>query len=167
MKVLVRVEADTIIANGGGMLHCSIKWPKDASVVDLAKGFELNVWKFLKHSEVHLILNGISKNALSLIPDLRESVISNACTSFQLRHHYRQKKCAFLVQRQKNLIEIIAIFLLQKFLTETFQHRLIVISRSIHPVETIHGLQIKRQNLKAVFDEADYIISQQVSPGIE
>ena len=45
------------------MLHCSINRPKDGSVRDLAKGFELNVSKFLKHSEVHLILIGISKNA--------------------------------------------------------------------------------------------------------
>ena len=73
----------------------------------------------------------------------------------------------FLYKDKKNLIEIIAILLLQNFLTETFQHRLIVISKSIYPVETIHGLHIKRQNLKAVLDEADYIIPQQVSPGIE
>ena len=85
------------------MLHSSIHWPKDGSVVDLAKGVELYVSKFLKHSEVHLILIGISKNVLSLIPDLRESVVSNARTSFQLRHHYRQKKRACFVQRQKKL----------------------------------------------------------------
>ena len=34
-------------------------------------------------------------------------------------------------------------------------------------METSHGLQIKRKDLKTVFDEADYIIPQQVNSAIE
>ena len=67
----------------------------------------------------------------------------------------------------ENLIEIITKFLLQQFSTANCQHKLIVTSKSIYPVETSPGLQIKRQDLMTMFDEADYIIPQQVNTVIE
>ena len=56
---------------------------------------------------------------------------------------------------------------MQKFSTAEFQHKLIVTSKSIYPVETSHNLQVKRQDLKTLFDEADYIIPQQVNSAIQ
>lgn len=49
------VEVDSVAVDGGGMLHSSIHLSKDGSAEDLAKGVELYVSKFLKHSNVYLI----------------------------------------------------------------------------------------------------------------
>ena len=51
------VEVGAVVVDGGGMLHSLIHWPKDGSVEDLAKGVELYVSKFVKHSDVYLIFD--------------------------------------------------------------------------------------------------------------
>ena len=138
-----RVEADAVVV-GGGMLHASIYWPKDGSVEDLAKGVELYVSKFLKHSDVYLIFDRYFEKSIK--SDTRLGRIGSFIRSHQLSIETSlpsKEMCMSSTKTKANLIEIIATFLLQRFSTAEFQHKLLVNSKSIYPMGTSHGLQIK------------------------
>ena len=106
----------------------------------------------------------------SIKSDTRLQRIGNFKRSHQLSIETSipsKELCMSSFKTKENLIEIITKFLLQQFSTANCQHKLIVTSKSIYPVETSHGLQIKRQGLMTMLDEADYIIPQHVNTAIE
>ena len=169
VEVSVRgVEVDAAVVDGGGMLHSSIHWPKDGSAKDLAKGVEMYVSRLLQHSDVCVIFDHYFDKSIK--SETRFQRIGNFKRSHQLSVETSlpsKELCMSSLKTKENLIDIITQFLLQQFSTANCQHKLIVTSKSIYPVETSHGLQIKRQDLMTMFDEADYIIPQQVNTAIE
>ena len=71
------------------------------------------------------------------------------------------------IKTKKNLIAIIAEYLLEKFTSKQIQHKLIVTSDDVHPEETSQGIREKREDLESHYDEADYIVPQQVEAAIK
>ena len=67
---------------------------------------------------------------------------------------------------KKKLIEVISEYLLENFTERFMHHKLVVTSNDIHPEETILGVRQKRYDLESHYDEADYIIPQQVNAAI-
>ena len=63
---------------------------------------------------------------------------------------------------KENLIEIIAQELFVRYKNSVSRHRLVIKSKNEVPKEIHHGIEINRTDLKSNFDEADYIIQQQV-----
>ena len=75
--------------------------------------------------------------------------------------------CMSSIQTTKTLIEIIVKNLLQKFTSLKIKHSLVVTSNDIHPEETCQGRRRKRHDLESYYDEADYLIPQQVEAAIK
>ena len=51
------ITLDTVLVDGGGMLHAAVYWPKEGYVIDLAKGIEQYVGKMLCGSDVCIIFD--------------------------------------------------------------------------------------------------------------
>ena len=124
------------------MLHSSIHWPRDGLVRDLAAGVAMFVSKLLQHSDVFVVFDCYFEKSLK--SDTQPQRIGN----FQQLHQVSietsllsKEVCMSSLKTIENLIEIIAKFLLQRF--SYFQH------------------------FMAMFDEADYIIPQQVNTATE
>ena len=65
------------------------------------------------------------------------------------------------------MIQIIADQLLQKFMQKKILHKLVITSKNICPVETRLGMSQTRSDLESMFDEADYILPQQVDSAVK
>ena len=63
---------------------------------------------------------------------------------------------------KENLIEIISQKLFVRYTNCVSSHRLVIKSKNEVPQEKHHGSEINRNDLKSNFDEADYVIQQQV-----
>ena len=68
---------------------------------------------------------------------------------------------------KENLIQIIADQLLQKFMQNKILHKLVIISKNTCSVETRLGMSQTRSDLESMFDEADYILPQQVDSAVK
>ena len=68
---------------------------------------------------------------------------------------------------KENLIQIIADQLLQKFMQKKILHKLVITSKNTSPVETRLGMSQPRSDLESMFDEADYILPQQVDSAVK
>ena len=126
------------------------------------------VSNLLQHSDVYVVFDHYFEKSLKL--DTRLQIIGSFQRSHQLSIETSppsKEVCMSSFKTKWNLIQIIAKFLLQRFSSARCQHKLIVTSKSIYPAETNQGLQINRQHLMTVFDEADYIIPQQVNVVVE
>ena len=126
------------------------------------------VSNLLQHSDVYVVFDHYFEKSLKL--DTRLQIIGSFQRSHQLSIETSppsKEVCMSSFKTKWNLIQIIAKFLLQRFSSARCQHKLIVTSKSIYPAETNQGLQINRQHLMTVFDEADYIIPQQVNVAVE
>ena len=65
------------------------------------------------------------------------------------------------------LIQIIADQLLQNFMQKKILHKLVITSKNTCPVETRLGMSQTRSDLESMFDEADYILPQQVDSAVK
>ena len=74
--------------------------------------------------------------------------------------------CMSSVKTKEILIEIVSTYLLEQFNAAKNEHQLMVTSKSPSPETTRLGIRIKRDDLQSFFDEADYIIPQQVHAAI-
>ena len=68
---------------------------------------------------------------------------------------------------KENLIQVIADQLLQKFTQKKILHKLVITSKNTCPVETSLGMSETRSDLESMFDEADYILPQQVDSAVK
>ena len=68
---------------------------------------------------------------------------------------------------KQNLIQLIADSLVKTFTKRKTKKKLVVTSQSLIPEETQNGVRKKRPDLTTSFDEADYIIPQQVGSAIK
>ena len=51
------IHPDTVVIDGGGMLHSKIHWPSNGLVKDLVEGVEKYLRKIITHSDVFLIFD--------------------------------------------------------------------------------------------------------------
>ena len=63
---------------------------------------------------------------------------------------------------KENLIELISSELCTRFETNNFPKRFVVTSKNPVPDQVQHGVRTKRRDLTSHYDEADYIMPQQV-----
>ena len=70
--------------------------------------------------------------------------------------------CLSSSNTKENLIEIISQEMFVRYRNLVSSHRLVITSKSEVPNEIHHGIEIKRTDLRSNFDEADYVIQQQV-----
>ena len=64
---------------------------------------------------------------------------------------------------KENIIDILATHLTEKLKEKSLSHKLLFASKENYPMETSQGVCRKRFDLETNFDEADYIIPQQVN----
>ena len=161
------LKPDAVIVDGGGMLHSSIHWPKEGLVEDLVSGIIQYVSKIVASSDGYVVFDRYFD--YSIKSDTRQKRIG----VFQRLHTLSLETplpateiCMSSAKTKENLIEIIATVLLDRFTEKNFKQKLVVTSKSIFPEVTSEGTRIKRTDLKTLFDEADYIIPQQVESAI-
>ena len=71
--------------------------------------------------------------------------------------------CLSSTSTKENLIEIISGELFERFAANACSNRLVITSKNEVPAEVYCGVRIQRHDLATNFDEADYIIAQQVN----
>ena len=74
--------------------------------------------------------------------------------------------CMASNKTKTSIIEVITDQLLANISEKRFDNKLMITSKSSVPEECKLGVRIKRQDLETKFDEADYIIPQQVHAAI-
>ena len=161
-------ELDAVLVDCGGMLHSAIYWPKDRQVSDLLKSIEKYACNLINLADLYMIFDRYYERSIK--SDTRMKRIEG----FKRTHHLTSSSplpakevCMSSIQTKKTLIEIIAENLLQKFTSLKIKHSLVVTSNDIHPEETCQGRRRKRHDLESYYDEADYLIPQQVEAAIK
>ena len=71
--------------------------------------------------------------------------------------------CLSSTLTKENLIEIISGELFERFAANACSNRLVITSKNEVPEKVHYGVRIQRHDLATNFDEADYIIAQQVN----
>ena len=157
------IHPDAIVIDGGGMLHSKIHWPTNGLVRDLVDGIEKYLRKIINTSDVYLIFDRYYEGSIK--SDTRLIRVGAFRRSHQLTMAMDlppKDMCMSSIQTKECLIELIAETLFQKFIDEISDKRLIITSKSKTPEEINHGVRIKRHDLVSYYDEADYLIPQQV-----
>ena len=158
------VTPDAVIIDGGGMLHSAVHWPKNGFVKDFVKGITSYVEKFINVCDSYLIFDRYFEGSIK--SETRLQRIGGFRRSHQLTINTELPSkdiCMSSTKTKENLIEIIASSLLERFTTSIAEHKLVVTSKSKFPIEILNGKKKVRQDLETLFDEADYIIPQQVN----
>lgn len=162
------VNPDTIVIDGGGMLHSQIYWPKDGLVQDFVNGVIVYVSKILNKADCYLIFDRYFD--YSIKSDTRKKRVGQ----FKRSHTLSLKTplpakdvCMSSSITKQNLIELIADSLIKTFTKRKTEKKLVITSQSFVPEETINGSRKMRPDLTSRFDEADYIIPQQVGSAIK
>jgi hypothetical protein len=70
------------------------------------------------------------------------------------------------IKTKQNLIQITADQLLKSFTEKSIHHNLLITSNNTCPEETTCGMSRTRFDLESMFDEADYILPQQVDSAV-
>ena len=160
------IVPDAVVVDGRGKLHSAIYWPKDGLVSDLLKSVEKYTSKTIDFSDVCIIFNRYFKKSIKSDTRLQR-VDGFKRVHLGINSPLPPKEiCLSSIKTKKKLIEMIAENLLEMFTTKQIQQRLIVTSDDIYPEETSQGIRTKREDLESHFDEADYIIPQQVDSAI-
>ena len=161
------INADVIVIDGGGMLHAAVHWPKDGIVEDLLRSIENYVSKFISNADVYVIFDRYFPRSIK--SDTRLQRVDG----FRRVHHIGRNSplpakdmCMASTKTKTNLIQVINEYILEKFTGRRMKQKLVVTSSDVLPEETVHGLRRKRQDLETHYDEADYIIPQQVHGAI-
>ena len=162
------VKYDAVVVDCGGMLHSAIYWPKNGMVSDLLKGIEKYAYNFLSQGDLYMIFDRYYENSI------KSDTRMNRIDGFKRIHHLTSNSplptkevCMSSIQTKRNLIEIIAEHLLEKFTELKIKYNFVVTSNDIHPEQTNQGIKFKREDLESYFDEADYLIPQQVEAAIK
>ena len=97
----------------------------------------------MRHSAVHWPKEGTVKDHITPLPPKEVALSSN--------------------KTKENLIELISNELLDRASTLNYRRKLIVTSKSNFPEQSFEGERVTRYDMETTFDEADYIIPQQVA----
>ena len=162
------VENDAVLVDGGGMLHSSIHWPKEGLVEDLVKGIEHYMSKVIKTSDAYLVFDRYFDYSIKSETRLKRIGLFKRSHSLSVRTVLPSKEiCMSSTKTEENLIEIIASQILERFTQKKITHKLVITSKSPCPVQTKLGVTQMRTDLESKFDEADYILPQQVEAAIK
>ena len=161
-------NSEVVVIDGGGMLHTSVHWPKEGTVACLVDGVEKFVRKYLNYSDVYLIFDRYYEKSI------KSDTRCNRIGSFQRSHQLNinsdlpPKDICLTSNRTKEILnELIAKHLLERVCSSNLPNKLMVTSTDKFPEETKMGVRLKRVDLATTFDEADYIIPQQVNSAVE
>ena len=160
-------KPDVAVIDGGGMLHAAIYWPTEGIVKDLIDGIEKYVCSFINFADVYLVFDRYFE--FSIKSDTRTERINSLLRAHTLSLEGplpRKDTCMSSNETKEQLINIISKELAVRMRTKKFTHKFVVTSKQPVPVETQYGQMSERVDLKSDYDEADYIIPQQVNAAI-
>ena len=102
----------------------------------------------------------------SRIPEVPELGLFKGVINFLCIESYLPPSmclCLSSTSNKENLIEIISGKLFERFAANACSNRLVITSKNEVPEEVHFGVRIERHDLATNFDEAEYIIAQQVN----
>ena len=151
-----------MIIDGGGMLHAKIHWPSEGTVNDLVKG----IWNYIKKNTEQSIVYLIFDRYMdySIKSDTRIERVGQMKRKYTFTLHGPlppKDVCMSSNESKENLIEVIAKELLNCAI-KCMNANVIITSKNPTTVQSNCGMEILRHDMKTEFDEADYILPQQV-----
>ena len=171
-KIKVEVSSrgivnDVVLVDGGGMLHSSISWPKEGLVEDLVKGIEHYITKIVVSSDCYLIFDRYFDYSIKSETRLKRIGFFKRTHNLSIKTTLPAKEiCVSSTKTKENLIQITADQLLQRFTQKKILHKLVITSKNTCPEETRQGMSQTCSDLESMFDEADYILPQQVDSAV-
>ena len=153
---------DAIFIDGGGLLY-KIYWPSNGTVGDLVDGLEKYTRKLNADADVFIVFDRYMERSIK--SDTRQARIGSFRRCHQLaldRKLPPREMCLSSSATKENLIEIIAQELIVRYKNSVSSHKLVIKSKNEVPQEIHYGIEINRTDLRSNFDEADYVIQQQV-----
>lgn len=158
------LSPDAVIIDGGGMLHSAVHWPKKGSVRDFIDRVCSYVIKILKYSDVYLAFDRYINDSIKAATRLQRirSIIKRS-HKVSLETPLPPKEVALSSNKTKeHLIELISNELLDRASNLNYGRKLIITSKSNFPEQSFEGERVTRFDMETTFDEAGYIIPQQV-----
>ena len=162
------IKPETVVIDGGGMLHSAIYWPKDGNMSDLLTSIDKYLSKFTDSADVYTVFDRYFPKSIK--SDTRLQRVDG----FRRVHHIGRSSplpgkdiCMASTKTKQNLIEVVSEYILEKFSERAAQQKFVVTSNDVLPEETIGGTRRKRTDLETHYDEADYIIPQQVNAAVK
>ena len=160
------IQTEATIIDGGGMLHAKIYWPTEGTVNDLIKG----VWSYVKgiaeYSTVYLVFDRYKD--YSIKSDTRQKRIGQIRRSYTLTLNGPlppKEVCLASNETKECLIELISEEVIAAA-AKCESINVLVTSKSDTPTQSTNGVTLSRDDMTTNFDEADYIIPQQVDTAI-
>ena len=153
---------NAILIDGGGLLY-KIYWPSNGTVGDLVDGLEKYTRKLNADADVFIVFDRYMERSIK--SDTRQARIGSFRRCHQLaldRKLPPREMCLSSSATKENLIEINAQELIVRYKNSVSSHKLVIKSKNEVPQEIHYGIEINRTDLRSNFDEADYVIQQQV-----
>ena len=157
------LNPDAVVIDGGGMLHSAVHWPKEGTVKDFTDGVCNYIIKMLEDSDVYLAFDRYIIDSIKAATRLQRIGNIKRSHNVSLETPLPPKEVALSSNKTKeNLIELISNELLDRASTLNYRRKLIVTSKANFPEQSFEGERVTRYDMETTFDEADYIIPQQV-----
>ena len=156
------IRFDAIVIDEGGLLY-KIYWPAYGTVSDLVDGLEKYIRKLNAEADVFIVFDRYRGKCIK--SDTRQARIGSFRRCHQLaldRDLPPRDMCLSSSATKENLIEIITQELFVRYRNIVSSQMLVITSKNEVPQELHHEIEISRFDLRSNFDEADYVIQQQV-----
>ena len=161
------IEPDALLFHGSEMLD-KLHWPTDRLVKDLVDRVEKYIRKIITKPDVFFIFDRYMPGSIK--SDTRDARVGAFRRSPHLllnRELPPKNMCLYSTTTKQNLIDLISGELCDRFANNASSKRLVITSKSSAPEEIPCGVIIKRQDLILYYNEADYMIPQQLSSIID
>ena len=161
------IEPDALLFHGSEMLH-KLHWPTGGLVKDLVDGVEKYIRKIITKPDVFLIFDRYMPDSIK--SDTRDARVRAFRRSPHLslnRELPPKNMCLYSTTTKQILIDLISGELCDRFANNASSKRLVITSKSSAPEEIPCGVTIKIQDLILYYNEADYIVPQQLSSIID
>ena len=156
------IKPDATVIDGAGMLH-KVHWSPNGIVKDLVDGIDHYVRILMLNTDVYLMFDHYKTGSIK--SDTRAARVA----AFRISHHLsleRELPPKDMVLSssltKENLIETIPSELCTRFETNKSPKCFLVTLKNSVPEQVRHGVITKRRDLTLQYDEADYIMPQQV-----
>ena len=162
------VQPNAVVIDGGGMLYSCIYWPSNGRVEDLVTGVEQYLRRQALNSDVYLIFDRYYEGSVK--SDTRSVRVGEFRRAHQLslsRELPPKDMCLSSVKTKENLIEIISNELLLRFTENAAVNKVVITNKNATPEDVSSEGRVRRLDLISYYDEADYIIPQQVNSAVE
>ena len=156
------IKADATVIDGGGMLH-KVHWSPNDIVKDLVDEIDRYVRMLMLITDVYLILDRYKTGCIK--SDTKTARLG----AFRRSHHLSLKRelppkhmILSSSSTKENLIELISSELWTRFKTNKTPKRFFVTSKNPVSEQVQHGVITKRRDLTSHYEEAGYMMPQQV-----